>query len=314
MREPAAPTSERRRLIVTLSTIPSRISRIGPVLESIKRQTRKPDGIYVCICSFCEWEKSAYEVPEWLLKDDRVRLIVSLQDYGPASKLLGVLGAETAPETRIVVVDDDWEYGPELLTRLESKFDRHPGCAIGSSGARLPATWSEIAVRIGPEIAADRSPPDRLTFIAESPEDVVVDLLQFGFGTMVLRGWFADDIYDLIRPSEPLFYCDDVLISAYLDSKGIRRICASGIPLPRLLDHSQLRPLSGEGRMARNYRLAIPAISSTLGVWRHVEHGREPPRVSTIEALRSVGARSVRKGLRIVRGAVSRLSRDSKSR
>ena len=307
MRNPARPaTRARARLVVTLGTIPSRIAHIGPVLESIKRQTRTPDAIYVCICPFCEWESSGYRVPEWLRNDVDVRLVVSPRDYGPANKLLGVLRAETAPATRIVVVDDDWAYGPELLAQLEEKFARYVARAVGSSGARLPRCWSEIAVRVGPQGGADSRTLDRLTFVAQPIEDFSVDILQFGFGTMVLREWFADDIYKLIRPREPLFYCDDVLFSAYLESKGIGRTCASGIPLPRLLEHSALQPLSGEGRMTRNYRIAIPAISSTLGIWRHSELARGLG-LSTVETLRDLGARGVRKSWRIVQ-AVSGLA------
>jgi hypothetical protein len=298
----------RARLVVTMSTIPSRISRIGPVLESIKRQTRKPDAIYVCICTFNLWEQSAYEVPQWLSTDEEVRLVISTSDFGPATKLLGTLRAETAPETRIVIVDDDWSYDRALLERLEAKFDRYSGYAIGSSGARLPSRWSEIGVHIGPEPGSARSAQDQLSFVAEAREDFSADILQFGFGAIVLRKWFADDIYDLIQPKQPLFYCDDVLFSAYLESKGIGKMCVSGISLPRLLDHSQLHPLAGDGRMTQNYRMAIPAISRTLGIWPQAA----PPSPLSIGALRTLGARGVRKGYRIVRDVALRLTGDSR--
>jgi len=300
--------AQSERLVVTLSTIPSRISKIAPVLDSIKRQTRKPNRIYVCICTFCEWEKSAYEVPEWLLADDDVQITVSQRDCGPANKLLGMLHLETAPQTRIVIVDDDWLYGKDLLERLEERFQCYPGCAVGSSGARLPRKWSQIAVRIGPEVSTPPT-PRHLTFVAEPPEDVAVDILQFGFGSMVLREWFEDDIYELIQPKRPLFFCDDVLFSGYLESRGIRRMCVSGISLPLLLDHSRLHPLSGEGRMTENYRAAVPTISSMLGIWPHAGFAFGLRDLPTIGELRSLGVRGMRKGYRVARHALSRLSR-----
>ena len=90
-----------------------------------------------------------------------------------------------------------------------------------------------MAARIGPEIEARPQLRHQLVFIAESPKDAAVDILQYGFGAIVLRGWFDDDIRDLLEPLEPLFFADDVLFSGYLASKGVQRICIAGMPLPR---------------------------------------------------------------------------------
>jgi FkbM family methyltransferase len=254
-------------LVVTLATIPSRISQIGPVIDSIKAQTRRPDRIYVCICEFCLWERSPYDVPGWLRHDNGVDVVVSAKDYGPANKLIGMLDKEPDPSTRIVIVDDDWAYGPDMLQVLERRFEEFGRAAIGSSGARLPRYWSGMEARIGREIDAKPQPRRQLIFVADSPRDVPVDILQYGFGAMVLRGWFDDDIRDLLEPLEPLFFADDVLFSGYLESRGIQRICIAGLPLPRLLDHWNTRPLHGDGRATRNYKAAIPALSARLNIW-----------------------------------------------
>ena len=286
------------RLVVTLATIPSRISRIRPVIESIKAQTRQPDRIYVCICKFCEWEQSSYEVPKWLADDADVQLVVSQRDYGPANKLLGMLHEEPDPATRIVIVDDDWSYNPDMLKVLEERFGHYQRSAIGSSGARLPREWSVMETRIGPEIHATPIMRHHLVFIAESPEDLAVDILQFGFGTIVLRKWFDDDIYDLVQPLEPLFFSDDVMFSGYLESKGVERVCVSGIPLPRLLDHWNVWPLHGEGRSTGNYKLAIPEISSRLNIWPP-ERLFDPPRPPALSVLQYWGLRAIRKTYRV---------------
>jgi hypothetical protein len=145
----------KERLVVTLATIPSRIASIRPVIDSIKNQTRKPDLIYVCVCEFCEWEQSSYEVPEWLGADDEVEVVVSPTDHGPANKLLGMLRAESSPATRIVIIDDDWAYRPDILEVLEKRFEHDRRAAIGSSGARIPREWSVMETRIGSEIFAN---------------------------------------------------------------------------------------------------------------------------------------------------------------
>ena len=297
-----------QRLVVTLSTIPSRIGKIGPVLDSLKAQSRKPDRIYVCICNFCEWEQKTYDVPKRLQEDESIRVVVSPIDYGPANKLLGMLHEESAPNTRIVTVDDDWLYNRDLLERLEDGGDRYPGSAVGLSGATLLPKWSRIDVRIGHDIETAAPTRRALTFVAEPSEDVCVDILQFGFGAMLLREWFDDDIYEMIQPEQPLFFSDDILFSGFLESRGVKRMCVSGISLPQLLDHSQLRPLSGEGRMTRNYKVAIPTISDMLGIWHHGAAKFDLRNMPTLSDLRYSFFAMVRKIYRILQRALSSIT------
>lgn len=273
------------RLVVALATTPSRISSLGPVIESLRQQTRRPDCVYVCICDFCEWEGRGYDVPSWLLEDRFVRVVVAPRDHGPANKLLGMLPLETAPTTRIVIVDDDWLCHPDLLEGLEFRFRPDSRTAIGLSGARLPRRWSRMDVRIGPAIERAPPLPWRLTFLAEPPEDVPVDLLQFGFGTMVLREWFTDDIFELIDARRPWFFADDVLLSGYLECKGVERICVAGMRLPRPLEQAKLKPLSGEGRMTERYRAAIPALASALDIWHPRDLALAFPRKTSVADL-----------------------------
>jgi hypothetical protein len=283
--------------VVSLSTIPSRIGSLGLVIDSIKNQTRRPDCIYVCICEFCEWEGRGYDVPSWLLDDPFTRVVVAPKDYGPATKLLGVLPHERAPWTRIVTVDDDWRCNPDLLEGLELRFRTDTGGAIGLSGARLPRRWSRLDVRIGSAIEREPPLPWRLTFLAEPPEDVPVDLLQFGFGTMVRRDWFSDDIFGLVETHQPWFLADDVLLSGYLESKGVGRTCVAGMRLPRPLEQAKLSPLSGEGRMTARYRASIPALASALDIWRPGDLAPSLPPKPTLANLR-YWARLVLRGAR----------------
>ena len=259
---------QQTRLVVLLATIPSRIGKLATVIDSLKQQTRKPDCIYVCISEFNEREGRHYEVPAWLRDDPTVRVCVAAKDYGPATKLLGMLREEPAPTTRIVIVDDDWLCNPDLVEQLELRLEPEHKTAIGLSGARLPRSWSEIEVRIGAQIKAAPPSPWSLTFLAEPDEDMGVDIIQFGLGVIVFRGWFADDIYALVEPHEPWFLADDVLFSAYLEHRGVKRLCAAGLHLPRLLEQATLEPLSGDGRMTKRYRAAIPAIAARLAIWQ----------------------------------------------
>ena len=256
------------RLVVTLATIPSRIAHIGPVIASIKAQKRRPDQIYLCISEICLRDQSPYEIPDWLQQDESVEIVVSAQDYGPATKLIGMLDREPDPQTRIVIVDDDFAYRADMVEQFERRFEEYGrAAALGCSGGRIPRHWSQIDARIGPEIEARPQLRHQFVFIAESPKDVPVDILQYGFGAIVLRGWFGDDIRALVEPLEPLFFADDVLFSGYLASKGVQRICIGGMQLPQLLGHRNTRPLHGDGRATRNLKAGISTLAERLRIW-----------------------------------------------
>jgi hypothetical protein len=302
------------RLVVSLATIPSRIDHLRPVIDSLGAQTRRPDRVYVCICEYNRYEGRGYEVPSWLRDDPLVQIVVAPEDHGPANKLLGVLPLERAATTRIVVVDDDWCCNPDLLASLDLRFGHGARTAIGLSGARLPRRWSRMEVRIGPSI--ERSPPLpwRLTFLAEPPASLSVDLLQFGFGSMLRRDWFADDIFDLVDPGLPWFYADDVLLSGYLASKGIERLCVAGMRLPQPLEQASLSPLSGDGRMTERYRRAIPALAAELGIWRRADLAPAFPRRPTLRELgywSGLAVREVRRLAARAAGAKKRSTSDS---
>jgi hypothetical protein len=114
---------------------------------------------------------------------------------------------------------------------------------------------------------------------------------------MVLRGWFADDLRELIEPLTPLFFADDVLFSGYLESKGIKRICMAGMPLPRRLAHWNTRPLHGDGRATRNYKAAIPELSARLNIW--APEALFDPRPPAHVLLRHLASRALRKVYRV---------------
>jgi len=304
---PAAPRNS--RLVVTLATIPSRIAQIGPVIESLKAQTRRPDQIYLCISEICIRDQSPYEIPDWLRRDESVEIVVSAQDYGPATKLIGMLDREPDPQTRIVIVDDDFDYRADMVELFERRFEEYGrAAALGSSGGRIPRHWSQMEARIGPEIEARPQLRHEFVFIAESPKDVPVDILQYGFGAIVLRGWFGDDIRGLVEPLEPLFFADDVLFSGYLASKGVQRICIGGMPLPRLLGHRNTRPLHGDGRATRNLKAAIPALAARLHIWAPDE--LFDPRAPVHAVLRDLAERALRAAYRVtIRPLVTLMTR-----
>ena len=157
--------------------------------------------------------------------------------------------------------------------------------------------WSEMVARIGPEIGARPQLRHQLVFLASRRRTSPWTSFNTVFGAIVLRGWFDDDIRDLLEPLEPLFFADDVLFSGYSASKGIQRICIGGMPLPRALEHRSTRALHGDGRATRNYQAAIPALAARLDIWAPDELFDPQPPVHVV--VRHLAARALRAAYRV---------------
>src|SRR6266705_4215831 len=81
-------TSDGRRVIASLSTVPERIGNLGPTIRSLLKQTRPPDEIVLAIPEFSVREQRSYEVPEYVSRLPRVRIIYCRRDWGPATKFI----------------------------------------------------------------------------------------------------------------------------------------------------------------------------------------------------------------------------------
>jgi hypothetical protein len=108
-------------VIVSIATIPSRIAKIRPTLESLLAGHRPPDRILVNTPTFCRYENSGYEIPGFLTDPaqfgGKVRHVVSPIDWGPGTKILGPVPHLPA-ESILVIADDDIVYHREFLQRL----------------------------------------------------------------------------------------------------------------------------------------------------------------------------------------------------
>ena len=124
-------------LILTLTTIPSRIEALAPTLKSLLRQTVRPAEIRLCLPAWSEREQRAYEIPAWL-RSLRCVTLAPCDDVGPATKFLSTLRAVPADQA-VVVVDDDRIYHPRLLETFLALATAHPDRAIAAAGWRVPA-------------------------------------------------------------------------------------------------------------------------------------------------------------------------------
>lgn len=128
--------AELTRVVFALTTIPSRVEMIEPVVSALlgDRQTRPADTVYLAI------PPSIEQLPSWLnmllvRPESNLRVLHMKADYGPASKVLAAVadGGETGRDTLLVYGDDDILYPPTILEQhLEAHRTAAPKTAFGT--------------------------------------------------------------------------------------------------------------------------------------------------------------------------------------
>jgi len=194
-----------KRVVVSLSTLPSRIKNLDKVIESIFKNKIKPDLIYINIPKYSKREKKEYNVPENLKNIERVKINIIDKDYGPITKLYPTLLKEIEPDTIIICIDDDKIYDKNLIKHLLSVSKRYEEDCICVSG------WNYLNLGF---YALPVSIP--INNVVRN-----VKILQCYNGVLYKRRFFEDDFKDIIKCKECLT-TDDILISKYLKYKNIK--------------------------------------------------------------------------------------------
>lgn len=195
------------RVVVTMTTVPRRIPRLEPVLNSMLAQTWPVEAIYLNIPYRYNRTGELYRVPQWLRAKPGIR-IRRCEDMGPGTHLLNGLRLEPDPWTFLVVVDDDHVYAPDLVEHLMRAALAHPGTAVASQGF--------LSI---PRLALDKESPRYLHDDGFAAGPVLVSYL----GVVYQRGFFDDEVFNHKDVSPQCRYQDDMWFSAHLARKGIRR-------------------------------------------------------------------------------------------
>jgi cephalosporin hydroxylase len=190
------------RIIASMTTLPSRIDRIRPALESVMNQTIPIEHIEINVPYLCVRTNELYVIPKWLEGMDRVK-IFRTDDHGPITKVAPtLLRHKDEQHTYIWSVDDDFAYPPNQLEML-SRFHR--------------STEYRILTRHGGTFDADGN----VTF---SFGEMEVSMFE-GFGTVLYPpGCIGEDFLEYVEKTSENIDCrknDDVVLSFYFASRRI---------------------------------------------------------------------------------------------
>ncbi len=124
------------RYVVSLTSIPSRLSKLKPVLDSYMKQSMKPEKIILNIPrEYMRFPEQQIQIPDF---GPNVLVNRTPEDYGPATKLLGTLGLDLDPHTIILVSDDDNVKKPYWARDLIRSIRRNPGAV-----STVSTPWSK---------------------------------------------------------------------------------------------------------------------------------------------------------------------------
>jgi len=127
--------SGQKKIIVTFTTVPSRIAQIKPTIISLLQQTHRPSIIELNLAINPQKKSKAWLVPSWLENLTSVSINWLDYDYGPASKLIPTLERHQNEDCLIIVVDDDMIYPKSLVERFFKADQQSEGskvfCASG---------------------------------------------------------------------------------------------------------------------------------------------------------------------------------------
>jgi hypothetical protein len=206
----------RSDIIVTLTTLPSRIERIDSTLKSLLRQTVSPAEVRLHVPLRSHREATTYSVPERVRRLQSVT-VVPCEDFGPATKLIPAL-ADAASDERLLVVDDDRIYHPWFIEQMQASSDRHPDAAIASSGWNAPTDLVDRPSTLLATLRRQPPTPIKCTRVAGA---VDVDVMQGLGGYLVRPRFFEAAVADYSGAPEAAFFVDDVWISAHCRARKI---------------------------------------------------------------------------------------------
>ena len=121
------------KVVIGLTTTPSRISKIYPTIQTLINQSRKANRIILSLADKMARTGETFEtIPNEIknLVEAGELEIHKTKDYGPATKYVGLLEAESDPEAFFIWCDDDMEYNSEMITSLLNQSIKHPKSAM----------------------------------------------------------------------------------------------------------------------------------------------------------------------------------------
>lgn len=208
--------------IITLTTIPPRLSEIGDTISSLRAQTARIDAIQLWIPrTYRRKEFQDFSIPTMPAGVDVMRCDF---DYGPATKVLPAVRKYAGQDVNIIYCDDDEYYDPGFAQLLLDTSRQRPGECIAICGQNISTVEYDAHIN-GPAfkilsvltLEMYRKIYKR-KYWEDRPGIGPVDIAH-GFGGVLVRPeFFGESVYDI---PDVLWTVDDIWLSGQMQKQGI---------------------------------------------------------------------------------------------
>lgn len=191
-------------MILSMTTIPSRLPHIEPVIQSLYGQA----PLLLSFAMACDRTGDALTMmPGWLERYPDIMLKAIPNDRGSIEKLLQPLELDFSND--IITVDDDVIYPPEFVDTLKSYRSLYPDSCLCFRGKVKDAQhYANCTMYQSHQISEVKR----------------VDIVTGTWGAYYHASWFdLDALYTYLDPQ--LKTVDDMVISRYLSDHDIPRYC-----------------------------------------------------------------------------------------
>ncbi len=129
------PKNKENRIIVTLTSFPARINKLWLVIETIFRQTTKPDIIILWLSK--EQFPHLSSLPQNLLNMQKRGLKIELRDGDLRSHKKYYYVLQEFPKDTMITIDDDIFYRNNMIETLLEYSEKYPECIISNFSHKI---------------------------------------------------------------------------------------------------------------------------------------------------------------------------------
>jgi hypothetical protein len=184
--------------IISLTTLPTRLHKIEPTINSIKSQ-----GLPVYLFIPREFKRKGIKfngkIPDFL-KNKNIHIEV-VEDQGPITKMIYAIDIADV----VITVDDDNIFNNKFVKNLLYYHDKHPNEALCSTGVLLKKGSYKYSKKL-------------------KNMNRRVDIVLGCQGVLYQSNFFDENIWKF-KDYPPAKFVDDVWISGCLANKGTQRRC-----------------------------------------------------------------------------------------
>jgi len=267
--------SHSKPIIVTMSTIPSRLKYLSRTVDSLINQSVRPTEIRLYVPK--KYRRFPDNVIEPELVDSRVTLCMVEKDLGPLTKIAYAAEEFRDQDVELLACDDDMDYDSNWIELFVKERSRQPNVCLVQSGGFV-FNFSQIDGRFSKFPRAKFKGFmyrlfrvfSGLTWKPRTPymKSGYIDIGEGWAGFFLSPSFFDSSFKDI--PDE-IFLVDDIWVSAFLTSKGVDIWLIKNALRPRTSEVAQIDALNmlvsaDEERAALNDK-AVRLLRDRFDIW-----------------------------------------------